>query len=56
MMTYNQEILKKIKDLKERIDNCSDPYESVILQSQLVEILKETLTDPKFKEGIIKKF
>ena len=54
-MSYNKEVFEKIKEMKEKIEGCQDPFEAVMLQSELLEILQNTLTDSKFKEELIKR-
>lgn len=54
-MNYSVEVLKQIKEIRERIEQCEDPLEAIMLQTELLEMLKNTLNDEKFKEGLIQR-
>lgn len=54
-MSYNKEVLENLKKIKADIAACEDPEEAIALQAELLEMLKATLLDSKFKEGLIKR-
>lgn len=54
-MTYASEVFKGIKELRDRIEKCDDPAEAILLQSELLEILNNSLNDQKFKESLLER-
>jgi len=54
-MSYSIEIFNQIKQIRAKIENCEDPYEAVLLQTELVELLENTLNDEKFKKDLIQR-
>lgn len=54
-MMYGQNVLKQIKEIREKIESCEDPVEAITLQAELLEALKSTLNDDAFKRSLLKR-
>jgi len=52
-MSYSKEVMQAIKDIRGKIEECTDPVQAIELQSDLLEIIQNTLLDTKFKEDLI---
>jgi hypothetical protein len=48
-----QDLMEKINSLQERIASCKDDRQAITLQSELVDILKETFEDEQLLTTIL---
>lgn len=47
------EVLQQINEMQERLDSCKDDRQAILIQTELVELLKETFQDEELLTALV---